>query len=51
MYGHQAGAYEVNNLVLTLFSPAAQIWGVNSIIGNLGLYPNNIFLTINFGVA
>ncbi|GEM_PF-3195512 len=43
MYGHPAGSYEVNNLVLTLFSPAAQIWGINSIIRHPGIYPTNIF--------
>jgi hypothetical protein len=41
-----ADSYEVHNLVLTLFSPAAQIWGINSITMHTG-----IFLTINFGVA
>jgi hypothetical protein len=51
MYGHPAGSYEVNNLVLTLFSPAAQIWGINSIIRHQGIYPNNIFLTIKLGVG
>jgi len=43
MYGHPAGSHEVNNLVLTLFSPAAQIWGINSIIRHPGIYPTNIF--------
>jgi hypothetical protein len=52
MYGHPAGSYEVNNLVLTLFSPATpQIWGINSISRHKGIFPNNIFLTIKFGVA
>jgi hypothetical protein len=46
-----AGSCEVNNLVLTLFSPAGQIWGINSIDRHHGIYPNNILLTVNFGVA
>jgi len=46
-----AGSCEVNNLVLTLYSPAAQRWAINSFDIHQGIYPNKILLTLNSGVA